>query len=160
MAYDVDFKQFVECDLPTTLTARLTAVANRVYEMTGGALRPWSLRLVVASGVAMGLALGTVRIAVGFPLEYLLVPMVTAIAVLSFTAPRRIIPLASDSGALATSVVTVPMIAAFGLAVAETIPGRDPLTDGFGLILFALLVPIVSVLALAQLQAWRQGTGR
>lgn len=139
----------------TLIEPTVIAVADRVRDLTGGALRPWALRLAVALGVAAGLALGTVRIVVGFPAPYLFVPLIGLIAVLAATAPRAIVPLAFDSGAMATSVVTVPLIAAFGLALAETLPGRDPLTDGFGLILLALLGPMASVLAFAQLQAWR-----
>jgi len=66
-------------------------------------------------------------------------------------APKLIIPLAYDSGGVTTSTVTVPLITALGLGLAETIPGRSPLLDGFGLVAFAALFPIISVLAYAQL---------
>ena len=68
-------------------------------------------------------------------------------------APREIIPLAYDSGGVTTSTVTVPLVAALGLGLAETVPGRNPIVDGFGLIAFASLFPIVAVLAYAQLAA-------
>ncbi len=71
-------------------------------------------------------------------------------------APRAIIPLAYDSGGVTTSTVTVPLVAALGLGLAETVPGRNPLIDGFGLIAFASLFPIMSVMAYAQLAEWRQ----
>jgi hypothetical protein len=140
----------------TLIEPSLKAVAERVRAITGGAIRPWSLRLVIASGVALGLLLGTLRIVVGFPMEYVVVPLLAAIAILALSAPRAIVPLALDSGAMATSVVTVPMISAFGVTLAATVPGRSPLTDGFGLILLALLLPVVSLLAFAQLQAWQR----
>jgi len=70
-------------------------------------------------------------------------------------APRRIIPLAYDSGGVTTSTVTVPLVTALGLGLAETIPGRSPILDGFGLIAFASLFPIMSVMAYAQIGAWR-----
>jgi len=69
-------------------------------------------------------------------------------------APKAIIPLAFDSGGVTTSTVTVPLLAALGLGLASTIPGRSPVLDGFGLIAFASVFPIMSVLAYAQLSAW------
>ena len=74
-------------------------------------------------------------------------------------APRMIIPLAYDSGGVTTSTVTVPLVAALGLGLAETVPGRNVLIDGFGLIAFASLFPIMSVMAYAQLSEWRGGRG-
>ena len=70
-------------------------------------------------------------------------------------APRMIIPLAYDSGGVTTSTVTVPLVAALGFGLAENVPGRSPLIDGFGLIAFASLFPIMSVMAYAQLAEWR-----
>ncbi len=70
-------------------------------------------------------------------------------------APRMIIALAYDSGGVTTSTVTVPLVAALGLGLSTTVPGRNPLLDGFGLIAFASLFPIMSVLAYAQLSEWR-----
>jgi uncharacterized membrane protein YjdF len=69
-------------------------------------------------------------------------------------APRVIVPLAYDSGGVTTSTVTVPLLAALGLGLATTIPGRSPLLDGFGLIAFASVFPIMSVMAYAQLSEW------
>lgn len=139
----------------TLIEPSLKAVAERVRALSGGAIHPWSLRLVIAAGVALGL-LGTLRIVLGLPMEYVLVPLLAAIAILAFSAPRAIVPLALDSGSMATSVVTVPMISAFGVTLAATLPGRDPLTDGFGLILLALLVPVASLLVFAQVHAARR----
>jgi len=70
-------------------------------------------------------------------------------------APKMIIPLAYDSGGVTTSTVTVPLVAALGLGLSETVPGRNPLIDGFGLIAFASLFPIMSVMAYAQLSEAR-----
>jgi hypothetical protein len=75
------------------------------------------------------------------------------VAVLAAVAPRAIVPLAFDCGGFATSVVTVPVIAAFAVGVARAVPGRDPLTDGFGLILFALLGPAAAVLTFASIRS-------
>ena len=68
---------------------------------------------------------------------------------LAALAPRALVPLALDSGAVATSVVTVPIIAAYGVAVAETLPGRSGLADGFGMIVLAMICSGISVLAAA-----------
>jgi len=70
-------------------------------------------------------------------------------------APKNIIPLAYDSGGVTTSTVTVPLVAALGLGLSETIPGRSALLDGFGLIAFAALFPIITVMAYAQLSVRR-----
>ncbi len=80
----------------------------------------------------------------------------------TFTAPRVIIPLAYDSGGVTTSTVTVPLVAALGLGLSSTIPGRSPLIDGFGLIAFASLFPMMTVMAYAQLGEWqaRRARGR
>ncbi len=136
----------------TMIEPTLTGVAQRVQELTGGGLRPLSFRLVVAIGVATGLALGTTRILMGFPYTYLLVPLLGLIAIAAVLTPRSLVPLALDSGPMATSVVTVPIIAAFGASLARHLPGRDPLADGFGLVLLALLAPIGCLLVFAQVR--------
>ena len=70
-------------------------------------------------------------------------------------APRLIVPLAYDSGGVTTSTVTVPLVAALGLGLAGTVPGRSPMLDGFGLIAFASLFPMMTVMAHAQIAQWR-----
>lgn len=137
----------------TMVEPTLIAVADRARELTGGELRPLILRVVVAVGVAMGLAIGTIRIVTGVPLEYLLAFMVLLSLLLSLRAPRAILALAYDTGPMATSVVTVPLIAGLGVGIATAVPGRTSLADGFGLVVLALLAPVISVLALANLQA-------
>lgn len=136
----------------TLIEPTLIAAAGRVQELSGGSLRALTLRLVISCGVALGLVLGTMRIVLGFPLEYLLAGTVASLILLSLTAPRGIVPLALDSGGIATSVVTVPLIAAYGAAVAEAMPNDATAADGFGLIILALLFPAILVLALAQIQ--------
>ena len=69
-------------------------------------------------------------------------------------APREIISLAYDSGGVTTSTVTVPLVAALGLGLAETVPGRNPALDGFGLIAFASVFPIITVMGYAQIAQW------
>ena len=131
----------------------LLAVSMKAHDVSGGAIHVWGLRVAVALGVAVGVALGTYRIITGLPLQNFIMVAYLVVVVQTIWAPKLIIPLAYDSGGVATSTVSVPMIAALGLGLAETIPGRSPLLDGFGLVAFACLFPIISVLAYAQLSA-------
>ncbi len=129
----------------------LIAVAMKANEVSGGAIGVFGLRAAVAIGVAVGLALGTYRIVVGVPMHYFIITGYVIVVVQTFFSPKLIVPLAYDSGGVTTSTVTVPLVAALGLGLAETVPGRSPLIDGFGLIAFASLCPIISVMAYAQL---------
>lgn len=105
--------------------------------------------------MGLGLGLGVARLILGIPVGLLLAPMVALMAALTFAAPRALVPLALDSGAIATSVVTVPLIAAYGVALAEALPGRSALADGFGLIVLAMVGSAVSVLTVAWVEARR-----
>lgn len=132
----------------------LIAVAIKANQVSGGTVSTNGLRIAVALGVAFGVALGAFRIVTGTALHwYIIVGYVIVIAQTS-RAPKNIIPLAYDSGGVTTSTVTVPLVAALGLGLAETIPGRSAILDGFGLIAFASLFPIIAVLGYAQLGAW------
>lgn len=133
----------------------LIAVGLKAQEVSGGALGAFGLRIAVAVGVAIGVALGTLRIVLGFPLYVLIIIGYVIVIVQTLFAPRTIIPLAYDSGGVTTSTVTVPLITALGLGLAETVPGRSPLLDGFGLIALASVFPIISVMAYAQIGAVR-----
>jgi hypothetical protein len=133
----------------------LIAVAIKAHEVSGGAIGVQGLRVAVALGVAVGLALGTFRIVIGAPLHYFIITAYVVVVIQTFFAPRLIVPLAYDSGGVTTSTVTVPLVAALGLGLAEAVPGRSALLDGFGLIAFACLFPIISVLAYAQLSEFR-----
>jgi hypothetical protein len=129
----------------------LIAVAIKANDVSGGTITVWGLRISVAIGVAMGIALGTFRIVTGTPLHYYIIVGYIIVIIQTFFAPRMIVPLAYDSGGVTTSTVTVPLVAALGLGLAATIPGRSPLMDGFGLIAFASLFPIMTVMGYAQL---------
>lgn len=133
----------------------LIAVAIKAHQVSGGAITVWGLRIAVAIGVAAGIALGTFRIITGTPLHYYIITGYIIVLIQTLYAPRIIIALAYDSGGVTTSTVTVPLVAALGLGLASTIPGRSPLLDGFGLIAFASLFPIMSVMGYAQLGEWR-----
>ncbi len=132
----------------------LIAVAIKAEEVSGGAIRAWNLRIAVAIGVAFGVSLGCFRIVTGTSLwAYIFIGYIIVIVQTMFT-PKDIIPLAYDSGGVTTSTVTVPLVAALGLGLANSIPGRSTLIDGFGLIAFASLFPIISVMAYAQISHW------
>jgi len=128
----------------------LLAVAIKANQVSGGAIGIWGLRIAVAMGVAIGITLGTYRIVVGDPIQYYIISGYVIVVIQTWKAPKLIVPLAYDSGGVTTSTVTVPLVAALGLGLAETIPGRSPLIDGFGLIAFASLFPIMSVMFYAQ----------
>ena len=129
----------------------LIAVALKANDVSGGAIGVWGLRIAVAIGVAIGISLGCYRIVVGDPIHWYIIVGYVIVVVQTAFAPKLIIPLAYDSGGVTTSTVTVPLVAALGLGLSETVPGRNPVIDGFGLIAFASLFPIISVMAYAQL---------
>jgi len=132
----------------------LIAVAQKAHEASHKAVSSWGLRIAVAIGVAIGITLGTFRIITGTPLYLYIMAGYVVVVIQTIFAPRMIIPLAYDSGGVTTSTVTVPLVAALGLGLASNVPGRSPVIDGFGLIAFASLFPIISVLAYAQLTQW------
>lgn len=131
----------------------LMAVAIKANEVSGGSIGVWGLRIAVAIGVSIGIGLGAFRIVTGYPLHWFIISGYFVVVIQTFFAPKMIVPLAYDSGGVTTSTVTVPLVAALGLGLAETVPGRNPLMDGFGLIAFASLFPIIAVMAYAQISA-------
>lgn len=132
----------------------LLAVAVRAEQISAGTIRAWGLRFSVALGVAFGIALGVFRIVTGGELHLFIIAGYIMVMIQTRFTPKLILGLAYDSGAITTSMVTVPMITALGLGLAEAIPGRNPLLDGFGLIAFAALFPIIAVLSYAQIAQW------
>ena len=132
----------------------LIAVAMKAEQVSAGAIRVTGLRVAVALGVAVGIALGTFRIVTGTPLEHYIIAGYVIVLIQTIFVPRGIVPLAYDSGGVTTSTVTVPLVAALGLGLAANVPGRSPALDGFGLIAFASLFPIMSVLGYAQIGEW------
>lgn len=137
----------------------LIAVAMKANTVSGGAIGVWGLRISVAIGVGIGVALGCFRIVTGLPLHYFIGALYLVVVVQTAFSPKLIIPLAYDSGGVATSTVTVPLIAALGLGLADAVPGRSPLLDGFGLVAFACLFPIISVLAYSQIAVLKERAG-
>ena len=141
----------------TVAEPALTAVAGEAAEVAREAgtiadspeardLYALMLRLTVALSVAVALVVGVVRILKGWPIHYLIIGGYLAIIALTAWAPPEIVGIAYDSGGVTTSTVTVPLVTALGVGLASTIRGRNPLVDGFGLIAFASLVPVMFVL--------------
>lgn len=128
----------------------LLAVAIKANQVSGGFIKIWPLRITVAIGVAVGISLGSFRIITGLPLHYFIIIGYIVVLIQTYFAPKNIIALAYDSGGVTTSTVTVPLVTALGLGLASTVPGRSALLDGFGLIAFASLFPIISVMVYAQ----------
>jgi len=129
----------------------LIAVAIKAEEVSAGTIRPLILRATVAIGVAFALALGTFRIVTGTPLYIYIMVGYIIVIIQTIFAPKKLIALAYDSGGVTTSTVTVPLVAALGLGLSSAVPGRNPAIDGFGLIAFASLFPIVAVLGYGQI---------
>lgn len=128
----------------------LIAVAYKAQEVSAGTINKTGLRLAVAFGVAFGIGLGAFRIVHGSPLYLYILAGYIVVIIQTIFAPKQIVALAYDSGGVTTSTVTVPIVAALGLGLSEAVPGRDPAIDGFGLIAFASLFPIISVMGYAQ----------
>ncbi|MCK5695445.1 MAG: DUF1538 domain-containing protein, partial [Desulfobacula sp.] len=132
----------------------LIAVAFKAKEVSAGTIKQWGFRITVAVGVAFGISLGTFRIVTGTPLYLYILAGYMIVIVQTLFAPKSIIALAYDSGGVTTSTVTVPLVAALGLGLSATVPGRNPALDGFGLIAFASLCPIITVMGYAQFMQW------
>lgn len=139
----------------TVAEPSLIAVAMKASEMSGGALSTWGLRIAVAIGVAASISLGAFRIVTGTPLHLYMIVGYLVVIVQTMFAPKMLVPLAYDSGGVTTSTVTVPLVAALGLGLASTVPGRSPLIDGFGLIALASLFPMITVMGYAQISQYR-----
>jgi hypothetical protein len=105
------------------------------------------LRLTVAVSVGAAIVVGLIRILKGWPVHYLIIGGYVVVVVMTAFAPPEIVGIAYDSGGVTTSTVTVPLVTALGVGLASAIRGRNPLIDGFGLIAFASLLPLVFVMA-------------
>ena len=107
----------------------------------------FELRMVVAVAVGAAIVLGVLRILKGWPIHRLIIGGYVLVTAMTLFAPEEIIGIAYDSGGVATSTITVPLVTALGVGLATSIRGRNPMIDGFGLIAFASLTPIICVLA-------------
>jgi len=124
------------------------AADGQVIAQTADAQNQYAtgLRLTVALAVGIALVIGVFRILKGWPVQYLIIGGYFGVVLMTVFAPPEIIGIAYDSGGVTTSTVTVPLVAALGIGLAQTIHGRDPLIDGFGLIAFASLTPMIFVM--------------
>ena len=104
------------------------------------------LRFSVALSVGLAILIGVLRILLGWPLHYLIISGYILVMLMTIIAPAEIIGIAYDAGGVTTSTITVPLVAALGVGLASTIRGRNPLLDGFGLIAFASLLPMIFVM--------------
>ncbi|PQJ61179.1 hypothetical protein BTO10_17830 [Vibrio chagasii] len=135
----------------------LTAVATEAAEVAAeGGVIPNSndemeeyadgLRFTVALSVGIAILLGVLRILKGWPIQYMIIGGYIGVVVLTAFAPENIIGIAYDSGGVTTSTITVPLVTALGVGLASAIKGRNPMIDGFGLIAFASLLPMMFVM--------------
>ncbi|WP_422084029.1 DUF1538 family protein [Ulvibacterium sp.] len=136
----------------------LIAVAKEASEISSGAglidndqstmkTYAFGLRLAVAFSVGLAIVIGVLRILKGWPLYYLIIGGYVLVMLMTIVAPEEIVGLAYDAGGVTTSTITVPLVTALGVGLATVIKGRSPLLDGFGLIAFASLLPMVFVMA-------------
>jgi hypothetical protein len=109
------------------------------------------LRYTVALSVGFAILLGVLRIIRGWPVQYLIISGYIGVVVMTAFAPEEIIGIAYDSGGVTTSTITVPLVTALGVGLASSIKGRNPMTDGFGLIAFASLTPMIFVMGYGML---------
>lgn len=106
----------------------------------------WGLRLSVAFSVGLAIVIGVIRIIKGWPIYILIISGYVLVMVMTIFAPSEIIGLAYDAGGVTTSTITVPLVTALGVGIASVVKGRSPLMDGFGLIAFASLLPMIFVM--------------
>lgn len=141
----------------TVAEPALTAVADEAAEVAaeGGmithqeqAMEDYAngLRYTVALSVGIAILLGVLRILKGWPIQYMIIGGYIGVVVLTMFAPQSIIGVAYDSGGVTTSTITVPLVTALGVGLASAIKGRNPMIDGFGLIAFASLLPMMFVM--------------
>ncbi|MGZ8137302.1 MAG: DUF1538 family protein [Methylococcaceae bacterium] len=128
--------------------ANIAGKAN-IIESSEEAINNYALglRFTVALSVGFAILIGVLRIIRGWPLYYLIIGGYCGVIVMTPFAPPEIIGIAYDSGGVTTSTITVPLVTALGVGLATAIKGRNPMTDGFGLIAFASLMPIIFVMA-------------
>ncbi len=133
--------------------AAIAAAEGGVIENNQKTLERYALGLRYTVAVSVGLAIlvGVLRIIRGWPIQYLIIAGYIGVIITTVFAPPEIIGVAYDSGGVTTSTITVPLVTALGVGLASSIEGRNPMVDGFGLIAFAVLTPIIAVMAYGML---------
>ena len=129
------------------------AAVGGVIEQTKIAMDSYAtgLRYTVALSVGFAIFIGVLRILKGWPIHYLIITGYLGVVTMTFFAPAEVIGIAYDSGGVTTSTITVPLTTALGVGLASSIKGRNPMIDGFGLIAFASLTPMIFVMAYGML---------
>jgi hypothetical protein len=129
------------------------AASGKVIENTQDAMEDYAdgLRLTVALSVGFAILVGVFRIIRGWPIHYLIIAGYIGVVIMTAFAPPEIIGIAYDSGGVTTSTITVPLVTALGVGLASSIKGRNPMIDGFGLIAFASLTPMIFVMGYGML---------
>ncbi len=133
------------------VAAEAEAIASSVEAKDSYAL---GLRMTVALAVGVALVVGVIRILANWSLPIMIIGGYILVALITTVAPDEIVGVAYDSGGVTTSTVTVPLVAALGVGLANSVKGRNPMTDGFGLIAFASLTPILFVLVYEIIVQW------
>lgn len=123
------------------------AVTGKLITAEFHAQYVWGLRISVAISVGLAITLGVLRIIKGWPVHLLIIGGYLLVILMTYFAPPEIIGIAYDAGGVTTSTITVPLVTALGVGLASVIKGRSPITDGFGLIAFASLLPMIFVMA-------------
>ena len=125
------------------------AAVGQMIENTEAAKNGYAtgLRFTVALSVGLAIVVGVIRILKGWPIQWIIIGGYVLVVVMTMFAPREIIGIAYDSGGGTTSTITVPLVTALGVGLASSIKGRNPMIDGFGLIAFASLTPMIFVMA-------------
>lgn len=133
--------------------AAAIAASAEFIEQTLDAEKSYALglRLTVAFSVGLAIVLGVIRILKGWRIDLMIIVGYALVVVMTLFAPREIIGIAYDSGGVTTSTITVPLVTALGVGLASSIKGRNPMIDGFGLIAFASLTPMIFVMAYGML---------
>ncbi|MCA0935649.1 DUF1538 domain-containing protein [Vibrio alginolyticus] len=130
-------------DKASQVAAEGGMIINSEVSMQGYAT---GLRVTVALSVGIAIVIGVLRILKGWPIQYMIIGGYVGVVVLTWFAPESIIGIAYDSGGVTTSTITVPLVTALGVGLASAIKGRNPMLDGFGLIAFASLLPMMFVM--------------
>ncbi|HEY5740516.1 MAG TPA: DUF1538 domain-containing protein [Gammaproteobacteria bacterium] len=133
--------------------AALVAAQGGMIEHSESSLASYAfgLRLTVALAVGFAIVVGVFRIVMGWPIQYLIIVGYIGVVAMTAFAPHEIIGIAYDSGGVTTSTITVPLVTALGVGLASSIKGRNPMVDGFGLIAFASLTPMIFVMGYGML---------
>ncbi len=144
-----------------TQEAAKVAAQGNLIESGGSAQASYAmgLRLTVAVSVGIAIAVGIIRILRGWPIHYLIIAGYVIVVLMTLIAPKEIVGIAYDSGGVTTSTVTVPLVTALGVGLASSIRGRSPMVDGFGMIAFASLFPMIFVMGFGMIRFGFKITG-